>query len=1065
VSKRKILYLGFFFALFFVAAPKAFSLIGTFDATTGGAVGFTGNSTKFLQVESSTALNMGGDNFTISWWQQSSETQTAYPRILQFGHGDSNKENFAISEEVDGNIYLWINGMQITNLPNPNPGNSNWNHIAITRNEYDYSWFLNGVFVKTTHFESQMPPYDPSVLGGQIPMRAEYDTSELELLIGAGDDAGNGAFTGNLAGLQISKSVRWPVTEPFTPPTNFLNPGTGLAFSMYVSEEAVLDKSGSNNTVFPIGLTLGEFTDFAPTSPSPSPSPSAPADLLSEIVATSGGGWNAGVKISKSASSAPFDYTTIKTIAIGIPLTYYDENNELQKTKCYLNIAGKWISYDDDISLNLDDFDLLSRYTFPDACQTAPGPGRPSGYLDIPDYTPGLFGTSKVRLDFVLWREVISEIDNLSDVSGAYEKLVLDVDLPPEMRSYSITRGANSETDPDRISFGDSITVTVWNETATAFVKMGFEVPEARFLDGGSDPGQWCEYWIDPNTDGEFERTFALPTLEDLVTECRGDYDGEWVFDSTVDRSFYIAFVDESGASANVRTFTLNAVASIDWSLYPTEVSTSSSTWSETYELSKDDSHPQFDYSKIKNLSIGLPISYVDSSTTTINTVCHSGGALPSSQVDSRTVGGVVYYSIEVGLPDFKTLTDGLKYICGEEIPDYKYGMLGETETVITIYLWTTETVANFALTANAFEAITLRLDLPPEVLSYTITRGDNSETDIGKVYSGDTINLNLVNSAAMTSLEYRLNVPEAKVSGGEASALNYCYFLIPSDSSGAISSIFLIPTAAEISAHCHIDYDGEWSYDLTANRLFVFDATDTGNNRIPFNGPMLQGVAPAPTPPAPTPPAPTPPAPTPPAPTPPAPTPPAPTPPAPEPVAPTVEIKAEVVPEPEVAVEPVAVIEPVPVVEQVVTIPREVEVRPVESETLLVTKPIKNEVKAKQCSAKGVWIFTKSGLLQLCDSKLNVVLAVKACAGKSTNPTFPWVFKAQRFKPGYSQTQSGQKLYYSVFFFKGLAIAGIDKVANAPCSNGSVFIEKKYAKQVYGFIKQNSAAIWVKGY
>jgi hypothetical protein len=109
------------------------------------------------------------------------------------------------------------------------------------------------------------------------------------------------------------------------------------------------------------------------------------------------------------------------------------------------------------------------------------------------------------------------------------------------------------------------------------------------------------------------------------------------------------------------------------------------------------------------------------------------------------------------------------------------------------------------------------------------------------------------------------------------------------------------------------------------------------------------------------------------------------------------------------------------------------------------------------------VWIFTKSNLLQICDTKLKPVLVIPACTGKKATPTYPWLFKAQRFKPGYSSTQSGQKLYYSVFFFKGLAIAGVDKVSPAPCSNGSVFIEKKYAKQVYTYIAKNKSLIWVK--
>jgi hypothetical protein len=163
------------------------------------------------------------------------------------------------------------------------------------------------------------------------------------------------------------------------------------------------------------------------------------------------------------------------------------------------------------------------------------------------------------------------------------------------------------------------------------------------------------------------------------------------------------------------------------------------------------------------------------------------------------------------------------------------------------------------------------------------------------------------------------------------------------------------------------------------------------------------------------------------------------------------------IAPEPVVVevVVPVAVIESAKI--EVVT---EVAIK---SELPVVEKPIKIALVAKACTKAGVWIFTKNNLLQICDTKLKPVLVIPACTGKKATPTYPWLFKAQRFKPGYSSTQSGQKLYYSVFFFKGLAIAGVDKVSSSPCSNGSVFIEKKYAKQVYTYIEKNKSLIWVK--
>jgi hypothetical protein len=109
-----------------------------------------------------------------------------------------------------------------------------------------------------------------------------------------------------------------------------------------------------------------------------------------------------------------------------------------------------------------------------------------------------------------------------------------------------------------------------------------------------------------------------------------------------------------------------------------------------------------------------------------------------------------------------------------------------------------------------------------------------------------------------------------------------------------------------------------------------------------------------------------------------------------------------------------------------------------------------------------GIWVYTKSGSLKICDATKGVLLEVPACTGKSATPTFPWVFKPQRFKAGYTGTSTGSRIYYAVFFYKGLAIAGVDKVTKAPCSKGSVFIEKKYAKQVYEFAQNYKPLIRV---
>jgi hypothetical protein len=301
----------------------------------------------------------------------------------------------------------------------------------------------------------------------------------------------------------------------------------------------------------------------------------------------------------------------------------------------------------------------------------------------------------------------------------------------------------------------------------------------------------------------------------------------------------------------------------------------------------------------------------------------------------------------------------------------------------------------------------------------------------------------------------WSVNLPEAFRIGDSPNNNTWCYLWIEADTNGVFLESVTVPSSSQIYSHCHGEnfYSGDWTYDESVSRSIRIFAEDLEGNGIGYprvDSPLTLAAkiqTPEPDPTAPPTLEPTPPKkiipsePTPPAPT-------------PEPPAPT-PVSTPNVPTPDpivVTPEPI-VIAPEPVVTEVL----------VKSELPVSDKPIKIALVAKACLKAGVWIFTKNNLLQICDTKLKPVLVIPACTGKKATPTYPWLFKAQRFKPGYSSTQSGQKLYYSVFFFKGLAIAGVDKVSPAPCSNGSVFIEKKYAKQVYTYIAKNKSLIWVK--
>ncbi len=1066
----------------FLPMPDAVPSIMTFTASTGGSANFTGNSTKFLQVTNN-SINIGASDFTISWWQKSIANQSPWPRILQFGHDREYENKFAISEE--GNlIILWINGMEITSIPNPNPESSAWNHIAITRVGLDYSWFLNGVFVKTTNFSSGSD---------------SFSTTNLDLLIGSGDDSVTGGYTGNLAGVQISQIVRWAAGSSFTPPTNFQNPGTDFVFSMYVSESAVVDKSASNLLVMPIVTSYGELADdfnppnaplsaptgvtatngddasttvswvapvsdggsaiteysaktasgqtctssgtsciisgltndrsytftvtatnaigttSAPSSASASITPTSPIPIVwedypSKIALDYAGQetftWDSELLIYKEESAPYFDFGRINYVSIGVPVSYLS-NSTLVSTICYLDMTEGLGNFgENDIEIVMTSFHSLVTNLLGSTCD---------GHA-IPDYQHGMLGETQTVISLYLWTQ--ENVPDFTAVENAFEELQITMALPPQISGQSITRGqGNSETDIGRISFGDTITVTIENEAAISNMAMIFLLPES-----GADQN-YCRYYLDPIADSNiYGRTFALPTLEDLLIDCYLQFQSEeWSFDEEAEHYFAVIAYDENDNYVPAPAGILVLNPTMDWSLYPSGVEVSYPTWNKTYTFSKGEAPPYFDWDRITDITIGVPVTYVSNSTD-INTVCYW-------ELDSRDEFGVGENGLWLDLPEFGYLRrnlDDCGTVDGSEIPAYRFGMFGQSQTAISVYFWTYGVYDSDYLSdslEDAFEVVSINVKLPPLISGHTITRIDDSEIDVNMLHTGDTVHFTFANSSSeIESLEYIVELPEAS---------DYlCWVNIEPNLAGVFGESWTVPSAAEIYASCHGDGDnqvsGDWIFDQSIARGIGIGVDDIHGNGIPsywalsFTAQTTSSQAP----------------------------------PTEEPTPPKKITPEEPTPQQEIQPTPPAP-EPTPTPDQKVITPEPV--------VAVAEKPIKGSLVAKACVKAGVWIFTKNNLLQICDTDLKIVLAIPACTGKKTTPTYPWLFKAQRFKPGYSSTQSGQKLYYSVFFYKGLAIAGVEKVSNAPCSNGSVFIEKKHAKKVYDYIAENKSLIWVK--
>jgi hypothetical protein len=590
---------------------------------------------------------------------------------------------------------------------------------------------------------------------------------------------------------------------------------------------------------------------------------------------------------------------------------------------------------------------------------------------------------------------------------------------------------------------------------------MFFQVPEAYSVadgpptEGVSRPQQFCRSNFAEEADGTWGRTFALPTLEELLIACREQYNGDWIFDDEVERFFTIVFQDASLNVSVIQTdpFILNPVTPIDWSLYPSTIALDyagqeSFTWSSELSILKEESAPYFDFERIKNVSIGVPVAYSDSSSTQVTTMCYVRIPDGDFWVNNDN-------ELELALLDFYSLAFEELPDCNDAIPDYQHNMLGETQTAVPVYLWTQETVSDFTEVEKAFEVLHININLPPEVIGHTITRVGGIELDINTLHNGDIVHPSILNSLNLYKMFWRVNLPESFDTYTGPSNSNWCYVPIEADTNGVLGESVTVPSSSQIYTRCHsylYGLDGDWTFDESVSRRIQLMTYDSADNEMDYEL-TLAAKTQAPEPDRTAPPTTEP--------TPPEknislePTPPTPEPPAPP--APLIPDQKVITPEPVV----VEVVTPVKVIEDVeIEVATEVSIK---SESLIAEKPIKIALVAKVCAKAGVWIFTKNNLLQICDTKLSPVLVIPACTGREATPTFPGLFKAQRFKPGYSTSASGQKLYYSVFFFKGLSITGVDKVLSAPCSNGSVFIEKKYAKQVYDYIAKNKSLIWVK--
>jgi CshA-type fibril repeat protein len=141
--------------------------------------------------------------------------------------------------------------------------------------------------------------------------------------------------------------------------------------------------------------------------------------------------------------------------------------------------------------------------------------------------------------------------------------------------------------------------------------------------------------------------------------------------------------------------------------------------------------------------------------------------------------------------------------------------------------------------------------------------------------------------------------------------------------------------------------------------------------------------------------------------------------------------------------------------------------ITPTKSEEAIVAATVKPAsftwpVK-RTCQFHQITVRLKSQTMELCDPKSGIAYAMKVCTGKDLTPTYTGWFKPTSFVPGFMNGKGNQKMYYSVFFFKRIAIHGSTNVLDGKCSRGCVRVPMEQAKKVYAFAKVPNTQIFVK--
>ena len=410
----------------------------------------------------------------------------------------------------------------------------------------------------------------------------------------------------------------------------------------------------------------------------------------------------------------------------------------------------------------------------------------------------------------------------------------------------------------------------------------------------------------------------------------------------------------------------------------------------------KPEESAPYDFRQVQNISMGIPVSYLDNSGQIVNSFCF---------VDYTEFLDKGVNELEVYIPWFWHVISDFPNKCegknksgefyDELLPSYEENMFGEREVNVNFYLWEQETVDNFATVGLAKERIPHTFSLPPEITSSEIQRKDSAEVEESLIRFEDKITFEASNLEAVYIAYLSFQMPESFEVGQEPSPYNWCVFeFVEEDIFGSGENLINMPTRETVLNNCHEEYNGDWEFDENLDHEIRLTLVDAWGN---FSKALI--------------------------------------------LAWTKDLIS---------------INEIPSSDGSTTIPINI------NKTPQITNKNQLFMKNQKCSTFGIWIYTKSGNLRICNSKKQTILNIAACTGKASTPTYPWTYKPKRYRAGKLSARSGISIYDAVYFYRNLVIAGVEKVSSKPCSRGSILIDKTYAKKIFDFAKKYNPTIRV---